>query len=261
MATYPIGVTKSLATWSAQRNHVERTMDNASIDAAHPDDTLILAGPARRSVMRSDRSSPYQLSALGQFVSFSVNSNAPWTPMMAIGSGRSYFLRGKSQSSWNLQRVRLNGRSLLRALYHTATEVAGLNPDRFDDPAALEGSPNSLDFVNLDSELFYIPIGLAIVMRTKSHTLVSSCYLELCVVASWGLQIGAGQSMVSEQVAGYCDRIMPFQASDAMEVPGVGRTLMDAVLGLAPNVFPAPSYTRVASADNSGYGDSTVAAL
>lgn len=247
MATYPIGVTKSLATWSLQKNHVERILDSAPYDAAHPDDTLLLAGPARRSVAREDRSSPRTLMALGLFTAFGIQSTASVTPMMAIGSGRSYFLRGKSQSSWNIQRVMLNGRNLLRALYHNATEVGGLNPDKFDDPAAIEGSPNSQFFINLDSELFYIPFGLAVIMRTKSRTLVASCYLELCMINSWGVQIGAGQAMIMEQVSGFCDRILPFQASDAMEVPTVGRALMDAVLGLAPNIFPAPTYNQIGS--------------
>jgi len=261
MATYPIGVTKSLATWSLQRNHVERILDNATYDAAHPDDTLLLAGPARRAVARPERNTPRTLMALGMFTAFGVQTQAPVTPMMAIGSGRSYFLRGKSQSSWNVQRVMINGRNLLRALYHNAVEVGGLNPDQFDDPAAFEGSPNSQFFINLDSELFYIPFGMAVIMRTKSRTLVASCYLELCMVNSWGMQIGAGQAMVMEQVSGFCDRILPYQASDAMEVPSVGRALMDAVLGLAPNVFPEPSYNRMGNFSDTGLGDSTVNAL
>ena len=121
MPTYPIGVTKSLATWSLQRNHVERILDNATYDAAHPDDTLLLAGPARRSVARPERNTPRTLMALGMFTAFGVQTQAPVTPMMAIGSGRSYFLRGKSQSSWNVQRVMINGRNLLRALVQGGT--------------------------------------------------------------------------------------------------------------------------------------------
>ena len=60
--TYPIGVTKSLGTWKFQQHHVERMLDNASYDAVHPDDTLILAGPARKEV--STRT-PRTLMALG----------------------------------------------------------------------------------------------------------------------------------------------------------------------------------------------------
>lgn len=261
MATYPIGVTKSLQTWEMQKNQVERILDNATYDAAHPDDTLLLAGPARRDVARTDRTSPRTLMALGMFTAFSVQTQAPVQPMMAIGSGRSFFVRGKSQSSWNIQRVMINGRNLLRALYHNAVEVNGLNPDQFDDPAAIKDQPRSQYFINLDSELFYIPFGMAVIMRTKSRTLVASCYLELSLINAYGFAIQAGTASIMESVGGFCDRVMPFQTTDLAEVPRVGRAVMDAVLGLAPNVFPTPNYTSPASFDDSGLGNGNVDSL
>ena len=135
------------------------------------------------------------------------------------------------------------------------------NPDQFDDPAAIAGQPRSQFFINLDSELFYIPFGMAVIMRTKSRTLVASCYLELALINSYGLQVGAGQAMISESVSGFCDRVMPYQTSDIAEVPRVGRALMDAVLGLAPNVFPTPSYTTPSAFDDTGLGNPNVDSL
>jgi hypothetical protein len=261
MPTYPIGVTKSLQTWQMQRNQVERILDNATYDAAHPDDTLLLAGPARRDVASNQRTTTRTLMALGMFTAFGVQTQAPVTPMMAIGSGRSFFVRGKSQSSWNIQRVMINGRNLLRALYHNAVEVNGLNPDQFDDPAAVEDQPRSQFFINLDSELFYIPFGMAVIMRTKSRTLVASCYLELCLINSYGVQIGAGQAMIMESVSGFCDRVMPYQTTDFAETPIIGRNLMDAVLGLAPNTFPTPSYVTPASFEDTGLDNPNVNSL
>lgn len=260
MPAYPIGITRSLGTWNFSRHHVERVLDNAPYEAAHPDCTLLLAGPARRAVARSDRTSARSLRALGLFQTFQIQTQAPLMPLMAIGSSRSFILRGKSQSSWSIQRVMLNGLNLLRALYHNAVE-AGLQVDQFDDPAAFEGSPQSQFFINLDSELFYIPFGIGVIIRTKSHTLVAGCYLELCMIQSWGTQIAQGQAMLTEGVSGFCDRVLPFQASDAMEVPNVGRTLMDAVLGLAPNNSPEAIYTRIGSQGASGLGVASVAAL
>lgn len=255
--TYPIGVTKNLGTWKFQQHHVERMLDNATYDAAHPDDTLILAGPARKGVAVPGKASPRQLMALGMFQSFGMQTQAPVMPLMGIGSGRSFFLRGKSQSSWSLQRVMINGRNLLRALYHNATEVAGLSPELFDDPASI--SKSSQFFINLDSELYYIPFGLALVMRTKSRTLVAGCYLELCMINSYGTQIGAGQSMIAEMVSGACDRILPFQASDSISgITTNGRVPMDAVLGLAGNVFPEATYDRIADVSDEGLGNGDV---
>jgi len=256
---YAIGITRSFGTWNANAHHVERMLDNAPYEAAHPDDTLLLAGPARKSVARPG-SSARTMRALGMFQSFSMQTQVPVQAMMAIGSGRSFFLRGKSQSSWSVQRVLLNGLNLLRALYHNAVE-AGIAVDRFDDPAAPENAPQSQFFVNLDSELFYIPFGFGVTMRSKSHTLVGGCYLELCMINSWGAQIGAGQSMVVESVSGFCDRILPFQASDAMNAPAVGKALMDAVLGIAPNSSPGASYTTIQQIGAGGLGEASVPGL
>ena len=254
--TYPIGVTKSLGTWNFQKHHVERMLDNAAYDAAHPDDTLLLAGPARKGVATGP-SSPRKLMALGMFQSFGMQSQAPVMPLMGIGSGRSFFLRGKSQSSWNLQRVMINGRNLLRALYHNATEVAGLDPSKFDDPASL--SRSSQYFINLDSELYYIPFGLVVIMRTKSRTLVAGCYLELCMINSYGTQIQAGQNMIAEMVSGACDRILPFQASDSIGgIEDNGRAVMDAVLGLAGNIFPTANTRDIATLEDTGLSSGDV---
>lgn len=236
MTAYPIGVTKGLSTWDFQKSSVERPTDNATYEAAHPDDTLILVGPARRSVIAPGRSSPLSLMALGMCQALQVSTQVPVTPVQAIGSGRAFFLRGKSQSSWSLQRCLINGRNMLRALYHNATE-AGVNPNEFDDPASLDDSPRSQFFINLDSELYHIPIGLAVVIRSKSFSLVASLYLELCLINSYSMGIQAGGNMIAESVTGLSDRILPFQPSDIVG-PKVRRSTMDAVLGLAPNVFP-----------------------
>lgn len=261
MPAYPLGVTKSLGTWNFQRHHVERMLDNATYDAPTPDASLLLAGPARRDVATPGRNSPRTVLALGMTQTFGIQTQVPVMPLMSIGSGRNFFLRGKSQTSWNLQRVLINGRNLLRALYHNAVEVAGLNPDQFDDPATLDGQPQSQYFINLDSELYYIPFGLGLIMRSKSHTLVAGCYLELCMINSYGTQMQAGQNMVAEMVSGLCDRCLPYQASDAMETPRVGRALMDAVLGLAPNVFPEPKANALGSFGDTGLDNGTVNAL
>lgn len=259
MADYPIGVTKSLQTWDFQRNTVERPTDNASYEAAHPDDTLLLAGPARRGIARPGRTGPYTLMAIGLFQGFTMQAQVPVAPLMAIGSGRSFFLRGKSQAAWTIQRVLMNGRNLLRVLYHNAIEV-GLQPNQLDDPAALEDAPRSQFFINLDSELYYIPFGIACTIRAKAHALVASFYMELCMINSYGIGVQAGQNLIAESVSGLCDRALPYQAADLASNPRVAKATIDAVLGLANNVFPNSTPDRMAQFDDSGLDTSVVAA-
>lgn len=260
MPTYPIGVTKSLQTWNFQRSHVERSLDNSMYEAAHPDDTLVLAGPARRNVASPDVGSAKGTLAIGMLQAFSVNSQASVQPMMAIGSGRSFFLRGKSQSSWNMSRVMFNGRNILRTLSHCAV-MSGINADQFDDPAALENNPRSQFFINLDSELYYIPMGIGVVIRAKDHNLIAAMYLEVCVITSWGWAVAAGQSMMAESVTGLCDRVLPWSTSDAMQNSFHDRNTLDAVLGLAANSFPTPARDRIVEFQDDGLGDGNVQLL
>ena len=257
MANYPIGITKSLMNWDFNRHHVERPLDNSMYEAAHPDDTLLLAGPARRGVASTDPGSARGMLALGMIQALSFNSQAPIQPMMAIGSARSFFLRGKSQTTWNMSRVMINGRNLLRALYHNAV-VSGINADKFDDPAAMDNAPRSQFFVNLDSELYYIPFGIGAIVRAKDHSYLAAMYLEVCVINSYGFAVAAGQSMMAENVTGLCDRVLPWSTSDAMQNSFHDRNALDAVLGLANNSFPTSVRESVAEFDDSGLADGSL---
>lgn len=240
---HPLGVTHSLGTWRFGSHTVERPTDNATYDAPHPDTSLLLCGPARLGT--GGPGTNRQLWAMGQTQNFAYQSSASLAPMMGLGSSRSFFLRGKSSTSWSMQRVLLNGGSILASMTRTLIEL-GIDPSRFDDPAASPGSVRSSWLTNLDSEYWYIPIGIAMVMRTKAHAHVGGVYLELCMIATYGLQVGAGQSSYTESVTGLCDRVMPFLASDAAEVPptSAGRDAMDALLGFAANATGETSYTR-----------------
>lgn len=259
MANYPIGVTRSFGNWNTNGYfHVERPLDNAAYDAAHPDNTLLLAGPARRDVFRPRQTSPRTLAALGMFQAFQVSSSTQLMPIMSIGSGRPFFLRGKSQSSWSITRTWLYGKNLLRVLSHNAAE-AGLRVDQFDDPAAL--APDSAFFINLDSELYYIPFGLGALIRSKSHTMVAGMYLELAMIQQWSTSVNGGGNIMAESVSGLCDRVLPFKVGDQMQNFRVGRAAMDSVLGMANDVFPPISYTDVPNFGESGMGESAVAGL
>ncbi len=256
---YPIGVTKGLGTWNFQQNHVERILDNGSYDAGHPDDTLLLAGPARaRMANATANTGGGSLFALGLFQSFNWTSSAPVQPMMAIGSGRSFYLRGKSQTQWQVTRIMMNGRNLLRALYHSAVE-ANIDVSQFDDPAAF--STNDGFYANLDSELYYVPFGLGMIMRSKAHSLVASCYFELCCIGTWGVGVQAGQALIMESVSGLCDRVNRFAPSDLGRQTNAPRSTIDAILGLGPTAGPPSGLDSIGTFDDSDLAVADVPSL
>lgn len=215
------GVTTSISTWKPQDNHVERLLDNSAFTSAHPDDTLILAGPARLVDVQWDAvpaDSSLSLLPIGMMQSFSATQNSSVAPIPAIGSGRIFYTRGKSQISWNIARVWCNGRNLMRALYHNAV-AAGVNPKELPEPAGT--GLGDKYFVNLDSELFGIPFGLAAIFRDKSGNSLGAFYLECCMIANWSIGLTAGTNLIMDNVGGICDRILPLDAADIESIQGI----------------------------------------
>jgi hypothetical protein len=233
----PLGITRGLLNWRFQANNVERLMDSAQYEAAHPDDTLVLAGPPRlASVLVSQTTGIGSLLAIGMLQQVQWSTSKPTQPMMAIGSGRSFYVSGKSQTSWSMTRLMVNGRNLLRVLMHNAV-AGGIDVSLFDDPAALEATARY--FTNLDSELYLIPFGLGAVMHSKSHDLIASFYSEHLLINNVNIGVTAGGNSIMESVSGVCDRMLPMPVTDVAASQGVDRATVDAVLGITDPITPS----------------------
>ncbi len=207
-----LSVVKNFDTWSFQESYVERIMDNAAYTAAHPDDTLVVAGPARRAAVTDGGAT--NLMAIGMLQAAQFTQSKPTQPMMAIGSGRSFYVSGKAQTQWTMGRLFVNGRNLLRVLCHNAVK-AGIDPTKFDDVVSEIGGANTnlQFFINLDSEMFLIPFGLGAVFRDKTHGYCGGFYAELCMITSYAIGWNAGQNLILENVSGLADRLRPYGAS------------------------------------------------
>jgi hypothetical protein len=227
------GITRGLTTWKFQDHYVERVMDNAAYTAAHPDDTLVMAGPPRspdpKTSNITDSSIDSKMLAVGHLQQFQVTQQKPTQPVMAIGSGRAFFVSGKAQGQVTLSRLFLNGRNLLRVLEHNVRR-SGLPVGNFDDRPARD--PSRQYYVNLDSELYLIPFGLGSLFRDKVHHNIGGLYAELMMITTYAVGITAGQNMVMEQVNCVFDRLLPFFEDIVMEPwAGVGPASLDKVMG------------------------------
>lgn len=222
-----VGITKSMgSTWTMQDNYVERIMDNAAYTSAHPDDTLVMAGPPRQPEPKKGDLQD-QLLAIGHLQSVSFSATKPTQPMMAIGSGRSFFVSGKAQGQVGIGRLFVNGRNILRVLHHNARR-SKLNVGDMDDKAARK--MESQYYTNLDSELYLIPLGLGVLFRDKVHDLLGGFYIELAMITSYSISLNAGQSMIMEQTSLVYDRMLPFAEETVMEYK-VSKTTLDIVMG------------------------------
>lgn len=217
-------VVRNTDTWQFQQSHVERLMDHAALTSAHPDDTLILAGPARYGLGETPDIFAEKLLPIGMVQSFNAMMQKPTQPMQAVGSGRNFYVSGKAQGNAQIARLFVNGRNLLRVLYTNAV-AAQLDVKNFDDPAAARTVMNAANtgmnhqfFMNLDSELFLIPLGLACYFRDKVHNAIGAFYLELCMINSYNIAFNAGQNMILENVSLLFDRALPIGMGDAGEI-------------------------------------------
>jgi hypothetical protein len=230
-----VGITRSIGpTWKMQDNYVERIMDNAAYTAAHPDDTLVMAGPPRVPGVRGSttpqnqsKALQDQLLAIGHLQTVQFQQQKPTQPVMAIGSGRSFFVSGKAQGQANLGRLFVNGRNLLRILQHNARRN-DMPVEKMDDRAA--NRYQSQFYVNLDSELYLVPMGLGVIFRDKIHDLLGGFYVELTMITSYAIAFSAGQNMILEQSNLVFDRMLPFFETDYMKYD-VPKATIDAVIG------------------------------
>jgi len=206
ISTLPTAVT-SATDWQFQNSYVERLMDHSALTAAHPDDTLILAGPSRFLTSNGKATIAYEtLFPLGMVQNMQITSQNPVIPAQAVGSGRYFYLVGKPNHGANIARLFVKGKNMLRALYSNAIE-AGIDPSAFDDKASWLKADTFL--ANMDSELFRIPFGLAIFFRDKIHDSLGALYMEMCLLTNWSLGVTAGQSMIMENVNLISDRVIP----------------------------------------------------
>jgi hypothetical protein len=207
-------VTTTHSDWGFQNYEIERLMDHAALTSAHPDNTLIMAGPPRyeNTPAGEDANDTFwdKLLPLGMVQNFQCGQNLPVQPMMAVGSSRSFYLIGKAQGSASISRLFCNGRNLFRAL-STNLKKIGVDPTKLDDPAA--NSEDATAYFNMDSELFRVPLGLACFFYDKLHNGLGAFYLELCQIQSWAMGWGAGQTMIMENVNLLFDRLYPISTA------------------------------------------------
>ena len=174
---------------------------------------------------------------LGMIMNFGYQAGVPSQPIQALGTGRAFGVRGKASYSWSCGRLVVQGRNFLRAI-HTAAVRANIDVSKFEDPAAT--NQTSTFFMNLDSELFYIPFGLYVVISDKSRTVQAAMALEHCHITGYSLSISAGQAMIMDNVSGWCDRVLPLPVETIFRTEGAPtvETVRSDVLGMPAITAP-----------------------
>lgn len=237
--------TTSFNNWNFHNHHVQEELMGGEFISAET--TLIAAGPPRLTDVGNGNS---EITAdegdlvfpIGVLENVGISQSKQLQRIFEIGSTRSYFVPGRSVGSLTLGRVLYHGPSLLKVLYAHYKQSKGdfkfnhkgkgatmnVGGVQVPDPnatmlelPALQQELHRVKFnpgyddlwLNLASDLFNQPTGLAIYFRNQLDMTVGGVYLEECYVQGHQLSISSGSALLMEGVSLQFEQLRPIRMS------------------------------------------------
>lgn len=235
--------TTSYSNWDFHNFHVQQDLKGGQFVSA--ESTLVAAGPPRiDDGVGATTTSTESVYPIGMLESVGIQQNKQLQRIFEIGSTRSYFIPGRTIGSISIGRTFYFGPSLLRVLYAyyrqtdsqpvpigTKEPGATLTIDGqvVPDPEAallaavdaaslheVKRSPGDDYFwIDLASDVFAQPTGLAIYFKDANDTSVGAIYLEDNYVQAHQMSVSSGSVLVMEGVSMQYDRIRPIKVMTA----------------------------------------------
>jgi hypothetical protein len=234
--------TTSYSSWDFYNFHVQQDLVGGQFVSA--ESTLVAAGPpqitsnaAQAGAAGVSQGAVGEVYPIGLLETVGVQQSKQLQRIFEIGSSRSYFVPGRVIGSISVGRTFYFGPSLLRVLYAyyknttnsinigtaaigTQMTTQGLTVP--DPQAQLLAGPTSLHelrrtpgegyfFIDLASDLFSQPTGMAIYFKDANFISIGAIYLENCYVQGHQLNISSGSVLVMEGVSLQYDRIVPIK--------------------------------------------------
>lgn len=236
--------TTSFNNWDFHNNHVAEELLAGEFISAET--TLIAAGPPRLTDITGgdftlDTSEEGSMVfPIGVLENVGLSQSKQLQRLFEIGSSRSYFIPGRTIGSVTLGRVMYHGPSLMKVMYahyrqstgdftfmnkaaDAVINVGGVDvPDpersllRFADLQsqlhAVKNTPGYDDlWLNLASDIFNQPTGLAIYFKNQMDSSIGAIYLEECYIQGHQLSISSGSVLVMEGASCQFDKIRPIR--------------------------------------------------
>ena len=149
------------------------------------------------------------LHPIGLVENAAVQQSKQLQQLFEIGSRRPFFVPGRVQISATLARVMFNGPSLLKVIYSNIdTSASGANFTVNDDDQPGEGN----FYINLASEFFNHPLGLAFLARDMDKGGYGGFFLEECFVQGHQFSVAAQQTVLLENCSLRAAAIHPISA-------------------------------------------------
>lgn len=236
-----MSATTSFTNWDFSNVHVQQELQGGQFISAET--SLIAAGPPEIG-----GTSPYSdvtgasvesVYPIGLIENAGLSQSKQLQKIFEVGSSRSYFIPGRVIGSVNLGRMFYFGPSLLRVLYaYYFNNTNGINIGT-DDPSTqitlsdgssavsplarllnrggnafhqVRSSPgDDYFFINLASDLFNQPTGLAFYFKDANFNSVGAFYLEQLYVQGHQFSVSSGSVLIMEGASAQFDRIVPIK--------------------------------------------------
>lgn len=229
------------SSWRFNTDHVQSDFVNGQFASAET--TLVAAGPPRLQQASAGGGTTGTVYPIGLLENIGISQSKQIQRIFEIGSSRSYFIPGRVIGSVSLGRVFYYGPSLLRVIYaYYKNEDNGIligNADRGVIDAGTEDerqNPNqeliSLEaistsslhkvqmspgddyfFINLASDMFNQPTGLAVYFKDSNNNLIGAMYLEDCMVQGHQMSVSSGSVLIMEGATLQFDRVVPIRVT------------------------------------------------
>jgi len=206
-----------ISEWANQYKEQSIEMHNSRgmFDLASPDDSLLVAGPARFS--DSTQTGSFYVIGVCQQIQIQEQSNVQ--PVKSIGTRRMLFTKSNAPVSISIGRMMFYGKNLARALYTQVTSsFADVNTS--SQKFAQGGDYAASKYLtNLEEDLYRTPFGLGIIYHTPrsaalaksgSNDAVGAEFAECCYLVSRATSIQSGQTTIMENVQILADRMVPW---------------------------------------------------
>ena len=229
----------AFSNWDFYNYHIQQDVTAGQFVSA--ESTLVAAGPPSitSSAAGTTNAQVGSIYPIGLLESVGIQQSKQLQRIFEIGSTRSYFIPGRAVGSISIGRTFYFGPSLLRVLYaYYKNDANGIKIGTEDATANITVGGNSLPspyrrlleagdtgnfhelkrtpgedffFVELASDLFAQPTGMAIYFKDANNTAVGAMYLEFCYVQGHQISISSGSVLVMEGVSMQYDRIVPIK--------------------------------------------------
>lgn len=221
----------STANWDFSKYKVQQEVTGGQFINA--ESTLIAAGPPSITDANGATVAGEVVYPIGMLETFGLQQSRQLQRIFEIGSSRSYFIPGRTIGSISLGRTFYYGPSLLRVLYAywnggtdgfnvgTATKTGDFPKDgnapllsRNDKNRKLNRNPGyGYMLIDLASDLFAQPTGMAVYFKDANHDTFGGFYLEECYVQGHQMTVSSGSVLIMEGASLQYDLLVPMNVA------------------------------------------------